>query len=175
MGYFYLAGGIILFILGVVSFLTSASFKLSSYVFIFIGFGLVLWGISTLKKTRRSQIKEHTQVKVDRLAGVRAVPMKKCPACGGEIEKTSRICPICNHRFQVAYTLTVFSPFNVAKREQLIKYLTNRMKRPYEEISIQLEKGIVFRFSNKEEVDKSKASFESIGCPVKVGETILDE
>lgn len=174
MGYYYLVGGIILFILGVISFFKSATFTPFIYVFTFVGFALVLWGVSTLKKTQQNEIKSQTRAKVDRMAGARAVPMKKCPACGGEIESASRDCPICNHRFRVAYTLTVFAPFNVAKREQLIKYLTTRMKRPYEEISIQLEKGMVIRFSSKDEVDKNKASYESVGCTVKVTETVLD-
>ncbi len=175
MGYFYLAGGIILFILGVISYFKNSGFTASFYVFTFVGLALVVWGLSTLKKLRQNEIKDRTRAKLDRMAGVRAVPMKKCPACGGDIESSSRVCPICNHRFRVAYTLTVFSPFNVAKREQLIKYLMTRTKRPYEEISIRLEKGMVFRYSTKEDVDKSKASFESLGCTAKVGETVLNE
>ncbi len=69
-------------------------------------------------------------------------------------------------------TLTVFTPFDVAKREALIKYLMTRMNRPYEEISIQLEKGMVFRYSSKEDSVKNKASFETLGCRVKEGEIL---
>ena len=175
MGYFYLVAGVILFVLGVVKFLATMSLSISFYVFTFLGLGLVVWGVSTLRKIRLKEIKDQTRTKVDRIVGARAVPMKKCPECGAEIESVARICPICNHRFRIAYTLTVFSPFNVAKREQLIKYLSTRMKRPYEEISIQLEKGMVFRYSSKEETDKNKASFESVGCTVRVGETVLED
>jgi hypothetical protein len=175
MGYFYLAGGVILFILGVVSYFRSSGFTASFYLFTFGGLALAVWGVSTLKKKRQNEIKDRSRAKVDRMVGVRAVPMKKCPACGGDIESSSRICPICNHRFRITYTLTVFSPFNVGKREQLIKYLVTRTKRPYEEISIQLEKGMVFRYSTREDVDKNKASFESLGCTTRVGETVLNE
>jgi hypothetical protein len=175
MGYFYLASGIILFILGVISAVRTGGFNPKFYLFTFIGLGLVLWGVSAIRKTRRTEIKDQTRVKVDRIAGVRAVPMKRCPACGGEIESRLHVCPVCNHRFKVVYTLTVFAPFNVAKREQLIKYLATRMNKPYEEVSIQLEKGMIFRYSGKDDMDKSRASFESLGCSVKVGEIVQDE
>lgn len=172
MGYLYLGGGVVLFLLGVIGALRTMSFKPSFYLYAFLGLSLVVWGLMTLKKTRRNEIEAQTRAKVDRLAGDRAVPKKKCPACGGEIETTLKVCPLCNHRFPVVYTLTVFTPFDAAKRETLIKYLMTRMKQPYEAISIQLEKGMVFKFSNQDDAQKNKKSFESLGCKVRIGEII---
>jgi hypothetical protein len=173
MGYLYAAAGVVLFVLGVIGALKNG-FKPSFYIYAFLGLSLVTWGLMTLKKTRRDEIKDQTQTKVNRMAGTRAVPMKKCPACAGDIETTQKICPICNYQFPVVYTLTVFTPFDVAKRERLIKYLMTRMNRPYEAISIQLEKGMVFKFSNKDDAQKNKTSFESLGCKVRIGEIIED-
>ncbi len=174
MGYLYLAGGVVLFILGVVGVLKTGTFKASFYIYAFLGLSLTVWGITTLRKTRREEIKDQTRTRINRMATSRSVPTKKCPACGGDIEASLKRCPICDHRFPVIYTLTVFTPFDVAKRETLIKYLMTRMKRPYEEVSIQLEKGMVFRYSSREDSIKNKASFETLGCRVKEGEILSD-
>jgi hypothetical protein len=171
MGYLIMAAGLILFIIGVVGAVKTGSFTLF-YVFGFSGFALALWGLSTLKKARQEQIKGRTTAQVDRIATARSVPTKKCPGCGGAVEVSSRLCPLCGHAFQVTYTLTVFTPFDVSKREGLIKYLMTRMKKTYEEIAIQLEKGMVFRYSNKEDSEKSRKSFENLGCKVKEGEIV---
>ncbi len=171
MGYLYLAGGVVLFILGVVGALKNG-LKPSFYIYAFLGLSLTVWGLTALKKARHKEIKNQTRTTVGRMASTRTVSTKKCPACGGDIESTLKRCPICDHRFPVIYTLTVFTPFDVAKREALIKYLMTRMNRPYEEISIQLEKGMVFRYSSKEDSGKNKASFETLGCRVKEGEIL---
>lgn len=174
MPYVYLTGGILLFILGIISYFKTMHFSPSFYAMTISGFSLFLVGLKTLKKTLQESIRGTTKTRVDRMAAGRAVPMKKCPSCGGEIEVSSKICPVCGFQYQVIYTLTVFSPFDVAKREGLIKYLMTRMGRPYEEISIGLEKGMTFKYSSKEDLDKNRASFEKIGCTVKVGEILQD-
>ncbi|MBN2224723.1 MAG: hypothetical protein JW765_08640 [Deltaproteobacteria bacterium] len=174
MGYLYLAGGVILFLIGVIDALMTKIFRPSFYLYVFLGLFLVIWGLVALKKIRRNEIKDQTMARVNRLADARAVPLKKCPACGGDIEAILKACPICTHRFPVVYTLTVFTPFDVTKREQLIKYLMTRMNRPYEEISIRLEKGMVFKYSNKDDAQKRGASFESLGCKVRTGEIVQD-
>lgn len=172
MGYLYLAGGVVLFILGVVGVLKTGTFKASFYIYAFLGLSLTVWGITALRNARHKEIKDQTRTTVGRMATTRSVPMKKCPACGRDIEAAMKRCPICDHQFPVIHTLTVFTPFDVAKREMLIKYLMTRMNRPYEEISIQLEKGMVFRYSSREDSVKNKASFESLGCRVKEGEIL---
>jgi hypothetical protein len=171
MGYLYLLGGAVLFLLGVIGAIKDG-FKPTFYIYAFLGLSLTVWGVMILKKARQSQIKVQTRSAVNRMATSRAVSVKKCPACGGDIEATLKSCPICGYRFPVIYTLTVFTPFDVAKREALIKYLMTRMNRPYEEISIQLEKGMVFRYSGKADSDRNKASFETLGCRVKEGEIL---
>ncbi len=175
MGYIYLVGGIILFCIGVIDAFMIGHFRLSFYIYTLLGFLLVIWGIVTLKKARHTEIKDQTQTKVNRMAGARNVPVKRCPACGGEVEATVKACPICTHRFPVVYTLTVFAPFDVTKRERLIKYLMTRFNQPYESISIQLEKGMVFRYSNRQTADKNGASFESLGCTVRIAEVVREE
>jgi hypothetical protein len=172
MGYLYLIGGVILFSLGVIDALKAGSFKPSFYLYAFLGLSLAAWGIMTLRKARHKEIKNHTRTTVNRMATSRTVPTKKCPACGGDVGATLKSCTICDHQFPVIYTLTVFTPFDVAKREALIKYLMTRMNRPYEEISIQLEKGMVFKYSNKQDSSKNKASFETLGCRVREGEIL---
>lgn len=175
MGYLFLVAGVILFALGVFTFFKTMSFTLAFYIYALSGLILAVWGLVTLNRAREEAIKDQTRSRVDRMAGARNVPMKKCPACGGSIEASLRLCPICGHEYQVIYTLTVFTPFDVSKREGLIKYLMGRMKKTYEEISIQLEKGMVFRYSNKEDSDKGKVSFESLACKVKEGEIIANQ
>jgi hypothetical protein len=174
MGYLYLAGGVILFLIGVIDALMTKTFRPSFYLYTFLGLFLVIWGLVSVKKIRHNEIKDQTMARVNRLAGARAVALKKCPACGGEIETILKVCPVCTHRFPVVYTLTVFTPFDVTKREQLIKYLMTRMNRPYEAISIQLEKGMVFKYSNKDDAQKRGASFENLGCKVRTGEIVQD-
>jgi len=171
MAYLYLAGGIILFLLGVVGAIKNG-FKASFYIYAFLGLSLTVWSLMTLKKARRSEITHQTRTSVNRMVNSHSVPTQKCPSCGGDIEAESRRCPICNHQFPVVYTLTVFAPFDVAKREALVKYLMTRLNRSYEEISIQLEKGMVFRYSSREDSAKNKASFESLGCRVKEAEAL---
>jgi hypothetical protein len=171
MGYLYLAGGVVLFILGLIG-AVKDGLKPSFYIYAFLGLSLTFWGLMALKKARHKEIQNQTSTTVGRMASTRAVSTKKCPACGGDIEAALKRCPICDHLFPVIYTLTVFTPFDVAKREALIKYLVTRMNRPYEEISIQLEKGMVFRYSSKEDSGKNKASFETLGCRVKEGEIL---
>lgn len=172
MGYIYLAAGVILFSLGVIGTIKSGSFKPSFYIYEFLGLSLVVWGIVTLRKARTSRIETQTRAAVNRMSAGRAAPTKKCPACGGDIEATVRRCPMCDHQFPVIYTLTVFAPFDVANREALIKYLMTRMKRTYDDIAIQLEKGMVFRYSSKQDLEKNKASFENLGCRVRQAETL---
>jgi hypothetical protein len=172
MGYLYLAAGAILFILGIVGVLKTGTFKASFYIYAILGLSLTVWGITTLRKARRNEIKDQTRTTVGRMASTRSLPTKKCPACGGDIEAALKRCPICDHQFPVIYTLTVFTPFDVAKREALIKYLMTRMNRPYEEISIQLERGMVFRYSSREDSIKNRVSFETLGCRVNEGEIL---
>jgi hypothetical protein len=175
MGYIYLVGGVILFCIGVIDAFMTGNFRPSFYIYTLLGFSLVILGVVTLKKTRHTEIADQTRVKVNRMAGVRAVPVKRCPACGAEVEAAAKACPVCTHRFPVVYALTVFSPFDVAKREKLIKYLMIRFNQPYESISIRLEKGMVFRYSNRDTADKNGASFESLGCTVKIAEVVREE
>ncbi len=172
MGYYITIAGLILFILGIVTFIKMSSLTLMFYVYTFLGLAFAIWGLTTLKKARREAIRDVAKARVDRMATARSIPTKKCPACGGAIEVSSRLCPLCGHAFQVTYTLTVFTPFDVSKREGLIKYLMTRMKKTYEEIAIQLEKGMVFRYSNKEDSEKNRKSFENLGCKVKEGEIV---
>jgi hypothetical protein len=172
MGYYLLVAGVILFVLGVITFFKTMSFTLTFYIYALLGLGLFVWGVSTLKKTRHEAIKDQTRARIDRMATDRGVPMKKCPACAGAIEAQARLCPLCGFRYPVVYTLTVFTPFEATKREGLIKYLMAKTKRTYQEISIQLERGLVFRYSSKEDSERSKASFENLGCKVKQGEIV---
>jgi len=174
MGYLYLAAGAVLFLLGVIGALKTMSFKPSFYIYAFLGLSLTIWGLKKLKKTRHAEIKDYTQAKVNRIAGTRTVPVKKCPACSGEIEAAAKVCPICAHKFPVTYTLTVFTPFDVAKRERLIRYLMTRLNLPYEAISIQLEKGMVFKYGDGQAAQKNGASFESLGCKVRIGEIVRE-
>ena len=174
MAYLYLAGGIVLFLLGVIGGLKSG-FKASFYIYALLGLSLTVAGFMLLKRARREEITGQTRTAVNRMATSRNVPMKKCPSCGGDIEAASRRCPICNHQFPVIYTLTVFAPFDVAKREALIKYLMTRSNRPYEEVAIHLEKGMVFKYSSREDSAKNKTSFENLGCRVKEAEALSDK
>jgi hypothetical protein len=174
MGYLFIAAGLLLFVIGVVSFFKTMIFSTVFYIFTFSGLIIFLLGVNSLKKTRQEQIQHHTTARVDRLAATRNVQMKKCPACGGEMEISLKSCPFCNYKYQLFYTLTVFTPFEVSKREGLIKYLMARTRREYGDIAIQLEHGMVFRYSTKEDADKNKTSFENLGCKVKTGENLID-
>ncbi len=75
-------------------------------------------------------------------------------------------------RTTTIHSLTVFTPENDQKRYHLIKDLATKTGKSIGEITIELEKGKVFRYASVDSLSKSKRVFEDCGCKVVVGEFV---
>lgn len=170
MGFFFMLIGVIAFAVGVIFFWGQTLFL----VFTIGGLSSFLYGLKTLQKTRREGIKEDTSSKVDRLVMDKNIPSKLCPACAREIDVSSRVCPFCNHHYQTIYSLTAFAPMDKQKRESLVKTLSAKTGKSTSAISIELENGLVFKFTKRELYLKNRQIFENMGCRIKVNEILSD-
>ena len=169
MGYFFT-------FLGVIAFVVSIFFwgKMYFYMLAIGGFLSFVYGLKTIQGARKEGIKRSTSTKVDRIAGDKRIPTKICPNCVKEIEIGSKVCPFCNHHYQIIYSLTVFSPMDRQQRESLVRTLTSKTGKSSSTISLELDRGMVFKFTRRELYIKNRKIFENIGCRVRAGESLSD-
>ncbi|MBN1574104.1 MAG: hypothetical protein JW984_12985 [Deltaproteobacteria bacterium] len=167
MGYFFA-------FLGVIAFAASLYFwgQIYFYILAIGGFLSFIYGIKTIQVARKEGIKKSASSKVDRLARDKRIPTKICPTCAKEIEASSKVCPFCNHHYQIIYSLTVFAPMDRKQRESLVKTLSAKTGKSASAISLELDRGMVFKFTKRELYLKNKQIFENIGCRVKVAEIL---
>ncbi len=170
MSYFFI-------LFGVITFVASLKFWGQNlfYVLSIGGFSSFLYGLKTLQKTRKEGIKKYTSKKVDRMVGDKNVSSKLCPSCTREIEVSSKVCPFCNHHYQIIYSLTAFAPMDKQQRESLIKTLSAKTGKSTSAISIELENGLVFKFTKRELYLKNRQIFENMGCRIKVNEIVSNQ
>ena len=123
-------------------------------------------GIKQIQKGRRKKIKEVVEKKVDTMVTERKVPIKRCPntECSKEIKVHAEICPFCGYEYQIFYALTVYPPSDTQKYAVLVSDLTSKTGMPEERIRKELERGMTFRYSNRESLFTSKRNFEDLGC-----------
>lgn len=169
--------GYLFTILGIAAFGVSFIFwgKTTFYILAVGGFISFIYGLKTIQKARAEGVKETTSGKVDRMAMDKKVPTKFCPACAKEIDLGSKVCPFCNYHYQIVYSMTVFAPTDRQKRESLIKTLSAKTGKSTVSISMELDRGMVFKFTKRELYLKNRRIFENIGCRVKVGEILSDK
>jgi len=169
MGYFFTFLGIILFAV-------SIYFWGETYFYILAigGFLSFIYGLKTIQGARKEGIKKSTTGKVDRMAGDKRIPTKICPACAKEIEISCKVCPFCNHHYQIIYSLTVFAPMDRQQRESLVRTLSAKTGKSSTAISMELDSGMVFKFTKRELYLKNSQIFENIGCRLRVGESLSD-
>ena len=172
MSFFFILFGLFAFAVAVIFFWSN---KIFFYILAFGGFLSFLYGLKTLQETRKEKIKEHTSKKVDRIARDKTLPIKLCPSCAREIDVSSRVCPFCNHHYQIIYSLTTFPPMDRQKRESLINTLSAKTGKSTSAIGIELENGLVFKFSKRDLYIKNKQIFENMGCRIKANELIADQ
>jgi hypothetical protein len=84
------------------------------------------------------------------------------------------VCPFCNHHYQIIYSVTVFAPTDRQQRESLVNTLSVKTGKSPSAISLELDTGMVFKFTNRELFIKNRQIFENIGCRVKSTETLSD-
>jgi hypothetical protein len=171
MSFFFILFGVIAFAVGVFFFWGQTLF----YVLAIGGFLSFIYGLKTLKETRKEGIKKDTSRKVDRLVRDKNIPSKLCPACAREIDVSSKVCPFCNHHYQIIYSLTAFAPMDKQKRESLVKTLSVKTGKSTSAIGIELENGLVFKFSTRELYLKNRQIFVNMGCRIKAGEILADQ
>jgi hypothetical protein len=73
---------------------------------------------------------------------------------------------------QMIQSLTVFKPMKYDNAIKLINNLVKQTGRSPDELSRLLENGMVFKYSSRETMTKSRKAFEEFGCMVKPGELI---
>lgn len=168
--------GYLFTIFGVAAFGASFFFwgEIPFYILAVGGFISFIYGLKTIQKARTEGIRETTSGKVDRMAMDKKLPTKLCPVCAKEIELGSRVCPFCNHHYQIIHSITVFAPTDRQKKESLIKTLSAKTGKSTVSISMELDRGMVFKFTKRELYLKNRRIFENIGCRVKAGEILSD-
>jgi len=171
MSYFFILFGVFAFALGVFLFWGQTLF----YILAVGGFSSFLYGLKTLQEARKKGIKKDTSKRVDRLVMDKNIPTKLCPACAREIDVSSKVCPFCNHHYQIIYSLTAFAPMDKQQRESLIKTLSAKTRKSTAAIGIELENGLVFKFSKRELYLKNRQIFENMGCRIIVNEILSDQ
>jgi len=73
---------------------------------------------------------------------------------------------------QMIQSLTVFKPAKYDNAVKLINSLVKQTGRSPDELSRLLENGMVFKYTSRETMTKSRQVFENFGCMVKPGELI---
>ncbi|MBN1883363.1 MAG: hypothetical protein JW885_14440 [Deltaproteobacteria bacterium] len=73
---------------------------------------------------------------------------------------------------EVIHALTVFKPAKYDRALNLINSLSKQTGRTPDDLNRQLENGMIFKYTARETMAKSRQVFESFGCTVMAGELI---